>query len=64
MKLKPYDMVKGVLTCSACSKKANVLLLVGKQGTIKVHEYLCCDDFSVMSLEIPNGDTEQSGDSS
>ena len=61
MKLKPYEMIRATLTCPACNKKAVAALMVNQQGMIKVTQYLCCDDFSVMLLEIPDGNSEQSG---
>jgi len=61
MGLGPLEMVHATLTCPTCGRVAKVVLLVGLQGIIKTHDYLCCDDLSVMLLEICNENSEQSG---
>ena len=52
-KLKPYDMIHANMVCPKCGKKADTLLLVNKQGMIKVDTYICSDCFIVMEREIP-----------
>ena len=58
------QLIRIELECPKCGKKAYAILMENEQGMCKVNTYLCADDLNEMKRDIPNADSEQSGDAS
>lgn len=45
------------LTCGLCGKVVDTILMENSQGVIRINEFLCADDLSIMLMEIVNDKT-------